>query len=117
MKTHDERELVLNQRCDDDFTDCGNFIFEECETEIDSGISEFILDDYSTCIFETLELDDEFQIFYFETEEDATNLENPITSNEPFNNTENEQTIYVKIIDADNDMEYNILITLSSISC
>lgn len=117
LLTNEEREIVLNQRCDDDFTECGNFIFEECETEIDSGISEFILDDYSACIFDTLELDDEFQILYFETEEDATNLENPIISSEPYNNIEAEQTIYVKIIDAENDMEYTILITLSSIAC
>lgn len=42
-----ERELVLNQRCDPNFADCKNFIFEVCETELDSGTSEHILDDYT----------------------------------------------------------------------
>ncbi|OUS03468.1 hypothetical protein A9Q86_00720 [Flavobacteriales bacterium 33_180_T64] len=117
LLTNLERALILNQRCDPDFADCGNFIFEACETNLDSGISEFILEDYVPCIFDTLELDDEFEIYFYETEADATTLTNPILPNEPYENIENNQIIYIIIDDIENDMQYYVLITLSAISC
>lgn len=114
---NDERELILNQRCDDSFSDCKNFRFVVCETETDSGISEFILDDYTFCIFDTLELDDTLDISFYETVSDAENGINPIATDQAFFNTVPEQTLYVRINDIENDMQYFVLITLISINC
>ena len=115
-----DRELILNQRCDPDFTDCRNFNFEVCETELESGIAEFILDDYTFCIYDTLEFDNEdetYEISYYETEEDALEIANPLISEETYINTETNQTIYVRINDIENDLQYYVRITLSAISC
>jgi hypothetical protein len=47
-------ELILNKRCDDDYETCGNFYLKlSSENEIDR-ISDFILDNYDYCIFDTL---------------------------------------------------------------
>jgi hypothetical protein len=118
--TFEDRELILNQRCDPDFTICGNFDFEACETEPESGIAEFILDDYTFCIFDTLELDldDEgFTISYHETEEDALAITNSIISEDIYTSIENNQTLYVRIYDLDNDIEYFVQIQLNAIIC
>lgn len=115
--TNGDRELVLNQRCDSDFETCVDFIFEVCETEAESGISEFILDDYTACIFDTLELDNAFEIYYYETEQDAIDKINAIPSNIIYSNFETHQSLYVRIDDIENDIQYYITITLSSISC
>ncbi|MFP4845217.1 hypothetical protein [Winogradskyella sp. PE311] len=118
--TFEDRELILNQRCDPDFADCDNFNFEVCETESGNEIGDFILNDYTYCIFDTLEFDNEddnFSISYYETEEDAIALLNPINSEETYNNIELNQTIYVRINDIENNIQYYIPITLSVISC
>lgn len=64
---NEDREVILNQRCDDDFTECTNFIFEVCENDAGGGISNFILDDYKFCIFDTLELSEDLPISFFQT--------------------------------------------------
>jgi hypothetical protein len=115
--TNEDRELVLNQRCDDDYKSCGNFVFEVCETTLDSGISDFILDDYSFCIFDTLELDETFEITYHETEDDALNNTNAIVSSDTYSNITDNQSIFVRLYDAENDKQYFILINLKSIGC
>ncbi|WP_298754928.1 hypothetical protein [uncultured Psychroserpens sp.] len=118
--THLERELILNQRCDPDFADCGNFIFEACETELDSGIAEFILDDYTFCILDTLEFDnsnDTYEISFHETEEDALTNLNPILSEDLYISSEPNQTIYVRINDIENDIHYYVMIALITINC
>ena len=128
LLTNEDRELVINQRCDDDYRDCGNFLFEECELVVDEGISEFILDDYVPCIFDTLELDDAFPISFYETEEDAQQETNAIISNDVYNNIDSNQIVYVRINEIpeleesgetiEEDIEsYFVVITLSSISC
>ncbi|MAL23142.1 MAG: hypothetical protein CMP05_11610 [Xanthomarina sp.] len=117
LLTNENRELVLNQRCDANFEECSNFIFEECETQVDSGISEFILDDYTYCIFDTLELEDTFEISYYLTEDDAVNMINALASDIAFINTEDNQSIYVRIDDLENNIQYYAIITLASISC
>lgn len=125
---NEDRELVLNQRCDTDITNCGNFNFEACELEESEGVSEFILDDYTDCIFDTLELDQGFPIQFYETEEDAQFETNPILSNEIYNNTESTKSLYIGINETpevddageltDDELEsFFIRITLSSISC
>lgn len=118
--TNLDRELILNQRCDPEFYDCGNFNFEACETELESGTAEFILNDYTSCIFDTLEFDEtneNFELSYYETEEDALAMLNPIFSEDIYSNTETHQTLYVRINDIENDFQYYVLITLSAISC
>lgn len=117
LLTNGDRELVLNQRCDVDFETCGNFIFEVCENEINSETSNFILDDYTPCILDILELETTSVVSYFLTPEDAHNETNPILSNELYNNTENNQSVYVKIIDVNNMDTYLVEIILASISC
>lgn len=112
-----DRELVLNQRCDPNFADCKNFVFEVCETELDSGISEHILDDYTFCIFDSLELDDTFEISYHETLEDVTDNLNAIPTEDVYVIEEETQSIYVRIYDEENDTIYTVEITLASISC
>ncbi len=126
--TNDDRELILNRRCDDNLTDCGNFIFEECELITNEAISEFILEDYSACIYDTLELDDEFPISFYETEADAQQETNAILSSEVYNNIEVNQIVYVRINEIpevddngetiEEDIEsYFVTITLSSVNC
>ncbi|MGS2725177.1 hypothetical protein ACU8DI_01110 [Psychroserpens sp. BH13MA-6] len=120
LLTYENLELVLNQRCDETFTECGNFNFEACETELDSGIGEFILDDHTFCIFDTLELDledENFTITYYESEEDALDMVNPIVSEDIYTVSELEQTIYVTIIDIENELQYDVVTTLSVINC
>lgn len=113
----EDQILTLNQRCDPDFNVCGNFNFETCAMAEDPDLSEFILDDYSSCIFDTLELSDEFEIHYFESAEDAEMSNNPIVSNVVYSNVENNQPIYVKIEDLENGIQYYVVITLSVIDC
>ena len=118
--THLDRELILNQRCDPDFSDCGNFNFEACETELDSGIAEFNLDDYTFCIFDTLELDEDNEsltIAYYETEEDALSMVNAINTEEEYTTSENDQMLYVIIYDIEHDIQYRVLITLTATTC
>ncbi|MBF8148489.1 hypothetical protein ITJ86_01185 [Winogradskyella sp. F6397] len=117
---HQDQEIILNQRCDANFTDCGNFNFEACETELESGIAEFILDDYTYCIFDTLEFDNDnenYEISYHETEEDAISIVNPIVPEETYTITEANQTLYLRINDIENNLQYYVPISLSAISC
>lgn len=117
---HLDRELILNQRCDPSFTTCGDFNFEVCETEIESGIGEFILEDYAFCILDTLEFDtddENYNISYYQTEEDALEMVNPIISEESYTNTEAHQPIYIRINDTENNLQYYVVITLSAINC
>jgi len=121
---HQDRELILNQRCDPNFTDCENFNFEACETELDSGIAEFTLEDYTFCILDTLEFEQDeesedinYQISYYETEEDAIAMANSIPSEDIYTTTETNQSLYVRIDDIENDLQYYVLISLSAIGC
>ncbi|MEY8847866.1 hypothetical protein AB9K26_03570 [Psychroserpens sp. XS_ASV72] len=113
----EERELVLNQRCDPEFSVCTDFVFEVCETEIGSGVSEFILNDYTACIFDTLELESTLELTYHLTAEDAILGLNALDGAEIYENTDPGQTIYVQIYDQENETQYIVLITLSSIAC
>ncbi|MEM5564008.1 hypothetical protein WNY78_02780 [Psychroserpens sp. AS72] len=124
----EDRELILNRRCDTNFTDCGNFIFEACELNENEGISEFILNDYTECIFDTLELDEELPISFYETEEDAQQEINAIIADDVYLNSEAHQIIYVRIneiLEVNEDEETNeedpisyfVMITLSSTNC
>lgn len=112
-----DRELILNKRCDLDFDLCTNFFYEVCENEIGIGVSDFILNDYKFCILDTLELNETSVISFHETFEDAENNLNAIASDQVYNNYENNQSIFVKIIDQDNMASYIVEIILVSVSC
>lgn len=112
-----ERNLVLNQRCDQDFDLCVSFFFEVCENSPNSGVSDFILNEYTFCILDTLELDEEVIVSFHETQEDAENDANTIDGEQIYNNTENDQSIFVKIIDEENLSDYIVEIILISTSC
>ncbi|MBC2844509.1 hypothetical protein [Winogradskyella flava] len=115
--SNEDRDLVLNQRCDQDFDLCSSFYFEVCENETNTGVSDFILNDYVFCILDTLELDEDSVISFHETQEDAQNDENPVAGDQVYNNTENNQSIFVKIIDEENLSDYVVEIILISIGC
>lgn len=113
----DDREIIMNRRCDNDIFNCTNFIFEVCENILDSKVSDFILNDYTECIFDTLLLDENLEISYHETEEDAINNLNAIVPTDIYNNTEEVQDIFIRIYDAENETYYYPIINLKSISC
>ncbi|WP_282041164.1 hypothetical protein [Winogradskyella flava] len=115
--SNEDRDLVLNQRCDQDFDLCSSFYFEVCENESNTAVSDFILNDYVFCILDTLELDEDSSISFHETQEDAESDENPIAGDQVYNNTENDQSIFVKIRDEENLSDYVVEIILISIGC
>lgn len=117
---HEERELILNQRCDVDFDTCGNFEFTSCETQPESGVAEFVLTDYEFCILDTLELDseeDNLSISFHTSEDDAINMINAISTSEPFTTIESDQLIFVRINNLENDEHYFVEITLTAEQC
>jgi hypothetical protein len=93
---------------------CPKYIFEECEIEIDSNVSNFDLESYINCFASNLDLSNS-TVTFFETEMDATNNLNQILS--PYTNILNLKYIYVRI--ADNTTgEFSILkILLVVINC
>lgn len=115
--TNEDRELRLNQKCNQDLDECASFFFEVCENQLGSEVSDFILDDYVSCIIDVLEFNEESVITFHETLEDAENNLNPISGNQTYTNTENNQSIFVKIINEDDMSEYVVEIILVSVSC
>jgi hypothetical protein len=118
--SYEDKELILNQRCDPDFDTCSNFEFTACETELDSGFAEFILNDYEFCILDTLELDSEegnISISFYNSEDDAINMINAISPNEPYTNSEPSQIIYVRIENSNEDNIHFVEIILNATSC
>lgn len=114
--TFEDQELIINKKCSQDFGVCASFNFEECENDLGSEISDFLFRDYKGCIIDVLEFEPDVLVSYHLTPEDAINNENPINGNEVFNNTENNQSIFVKL--KDDDMEaYIVEIILISITC
>jgi len=116
---YEEKELILNQRCDTDFNACGNFEFTACETEPDNGIAEFMLSDYTFCILDTLDMEtdnDTLSISFYATEDDAMSMTNAISSDEPYAIEEN-QIIYVRVNNLENDEQFFVEIELIAESC
>ncbi|MCB0743770.1 MAG: hypothetical protein KDC67_07700 [Ignavibacteriae bacterium] len=117
---HEERELILNQRCDPDFAICGDFTFETCETEPESEIGEFMLSDYEFCILDTLELDVEdnnLSINFYTTEDNAINMVDAIVSDQLYTSVEGNQIIYVRINNLGHSEHYFVEIRLVAQSC
>jgi len=105
--------FLLEQNCDDA---CTNLIFEECEITVDSGIAEFNLDNYVDCIITFSNSDPTIvSLSFHATQNDAESDVNAISG--IFNNTENPQSLFVRIENTlDGDISY-ITITLKAISC
>lgn len=99
--TFEEQELILNKKCNFDLGSCSSFHFEACENELDSEISDFNLLEYRACILEILEFEEDVLTTFHLAREDA----------------ENNQSIFVKLIDEEVMSEYLVEIILVSISC
>jgi hypothetical protein len=90
--------FTLTNECEEE-NYCTQLIFSECEGIDGSEISEFVFENYIPCILqitdsEALTADD--SIAFYETEEDALNETNPL-SQTSYQNTSQEQTIYVRL--------------------
>lgn len=118
--TYEDKELILNQRCDPDFSICRNFSFESCKTDPETEGANFILDEFTFCIFDTLELDlenENFTYSYHRSEEDAVAGINHIASDEIYTSPENLKVLYVRINDLENDIQFYVIIELKAINC
>ncbi|TCK67382.1 hypothetical protein DFQ05_1156 [Winogradskyella wandonensis] len=115
--TNQDREIILHKKCDIDFDLCASLLYEVCENEPNSEISDFVLSDYEVCIIDILDINENSEISFHETLEDAENNLNAITADDIYNNTENNQSIFVKIVDEDNMSEYIVEIILVSVGC
>lgn len=116
--THEEKSFVIHQYCDDDYAQCTNFAFEECELEATPGVAEFIFDNYAFCITNILQIDSATtNLIYFETEEDAENNTNPIPSDQVYLNTSQFQNVYIRVENITEDTSYTISILIIAQPC
>jgi hypothetical protein len=121
--TSDEMELFngesyfkLVKEC---FSPCKQLVFEECEIEANSGIATFSLESYIDCFLPyTLVVNpNDYTFTFYETYEDALNETNPINSTS-YNNIQNPQEIYVRIIETESGGILTILtIYIAAVSC
>lgn len=110
--------FTLTQECEEE-NYCTELIFSECEGIDGSEISEFIFEDYITCILQIEDLEELGEndtIAFYETEMDAVTETNAL-SQTSYQNTSQEQTIYVRVFDAESDEFFIISITIRSIVC
>ncbi len=101
------------------FSPCKQLVFEECEIEADSGIATFNLESYIDCFLPyTLVVDpNEYTFTFYETYQNALDENNPINSTS-YNNTQNPQEIFVRIIENDSGGILTILtIYIAAVSC
>lgn len=116
--THGNQSFVIHQYCDDDFALCTNFIFEECEIENNPGVAQFTFNDYKFCIRSILRTsDEESNLLFFETYEDAENNTNALSADQIYLNTTQYQFIYVRVEDNSNNSYFVINIALAAIPC
>ena len=116
--THEDKSFVIHQYCDDDYAQCTNFVFEECELETTPGVAEFIFDNYAFCITTILQIDSTTtNLIYFETEEDAENNTNPIPSDQVYLNTSQFQNVYIRVENLTEDTSYTISILIIAQPC
>lgn len=110
--------FTLRKECDEE-NYCTTLTFSECEQEEDSGITEFVFQNYIDCILqiedlEALAIDD--SITFYETILDAETEINPLPQ-DSFYNTVEEQTIYVRVNYDITETFYIIPITIKAIHC
>lgn len=116
--TNNDEIIILNKYCNANYNECNNFNFAACELQDTPEIAEFIFDDYTFCINTILQTEPtNTNISYFENYEDANNNENIIVSNEIYLNTTNNQIIYVRVEDIEEETNYIIEITIIAETC
>jgi hypothetical protein len=119
LLTNEDRQMVLHQYCDNDYALCNTFEFEVCEMEANPGYAEITTEDFNYCINHILHFnDDEHTITYHQTYDDALDLINEISQDQPYVNIiPNSQFLYARIINIENQNSYIVQITINIISC
>ncbi len=108
-----ENMFILEKDCEE----ACNLSFEECETEVDSGIAQFELNTYTECILSTTEVTDPstVTVTFHNTQADAEANANAISG--VFTNIENPHTIFVRIEDNMSGEATYISISLEAATC
>lgn len=129
LSNDDGDNFILNRACEPgEF--CTTFTFQECEFEQEPGFADFDLQSYSECIIvmgaPQPEIDEttgelpppiDWDITYYETQEDAQLATNPINTVVPYLNTSNEQELYVRIENPEDQSFTIVSIILEAIFC
>jgi len=116
--TNNGKTVVLDQYCDADYAECTDFDFSECALPDNPNVAEFTLDNYNYCIGKILqEKSSNTDITYFETLSEANNNENAILSDQVYLNTSDNQIIYVRIENTEDDTFYVIELTIKAKTC
>ncbi len=111
-------ELILNRYCTSDSDDCFNLTFDECELDATSGVAEFVLGDYTSCILEILRYDeDDYQVSYYLSSADSQNQLNPIDDQSVYNNTRPEENIFVNVLNLETNEIERLSIALVASDC
>ncbi|MFK7750479.1 MAG: hypothetical protein AB8B65_18960 [Kordia sp.] len=116
--TNDDISFTLTNECEEE-NYCTQLIFSECEGVDGSEISEFIFENYIPCILQIEDLEaltDDDSIAFYETQMDADAEVNPL-SQTSYQNTTQDQTIFVRIYYGTSDEFFIIPITIRSTTC
>ncbi|MGH1383717.1 hypothetical protein [Kordia sp.] len=116
--TNDGISFTLTKECEEE-NYCTQLIFSECEGIDGSEVSEFIFENYIPCILQIEDLEaltENDSIAFYETQMDADAETNPL-SQTSYQNTTQEQTIYVRVYYGTNDEFFIIPITIISTTC
>lgn len=95
----DEVSYTILKECEEE-NYCTLLTFPECETTPDTGIAEFVLEEYIPCILEINDIEEltaDDTIAFYETEMDANNATFALNQSSYQNTTVDEQTLYVRI--------------------
>lgn len=122
-------QFILNRECEAG-NYCTTLTFEECEFDDNPGFADFDLDSYADCIIVIAapqpEIDEitgelpppiDWAVTYFETQEDAQLAVNPINTATPYANLTNEQELYARITNPENQEFVLTTLTLEAIFC
>ncbi|AFL80047.1 hypothetical protein Aeqsu_0535 [Aequorivita sublithincola DSM 14238] len=121
----DETQMEITNGTDsyrllkDCYEPCRKFLFEECETESNSGSAIFDLESYFDCFFPLTGIPDPATVAasYYETYDDMLAGTNPIV-NIMYENTVNPQVIYIRFEDVNTGEPVAYLpIILKAINC
>lgn len=108
--------FLLTKEC---YEPCRKILFEECETEPNSGSAVFDLESYFECFFPFSDISDPSIVTwnYYDNYEDMLAGTNPIV-NLMHENTENPQIIYVRFNDINTGIQVSgVPIVLKAINC
>ena len=93
---------------------CPKYIFEQCESAMESNYSNFDLDSFIGCFASDLDASNT-NFTFFETEVDAATSSNPLIS--PYTNINNPQYIYIRVENNTTGAYSIIKILLVALSC